>query len=137
MDGKRFPATAVAIGESQLLILPRTEFLSLMESSSEFSSIIMSRMCGLLRDRTDTVQILATPSAEHRVAGVLLKLAGEVGRNEIKKISHRRQDIAEMAGLSTETTIRSIRKLADKGFLKIVQGKIHLETAEHLRDFLR
>ena len=28
-------------------------------------------------------------------------------------------------------------QLADKGFLKIVQGKIHLETAEHLRDFLR
>ncbi len=137
MDGKRFPATAVAIGESQLLILPRTEFLGLMESSSEFSSIIMSRMCGLLRDRTDTVQILATPSAEHRVAGVLLKLAGEVRSNEIKKISHRRQDIAEMAGLSTETTIRAIRKLADRGFLKIVQGKVHLETAEHLRDFLR
>ncbi len=137
LDGKRFPATAVAIGESQLLMLPRKDFLGLMESSKAFSSIIMSRMCGLLRDRADTVQILATPSAEHRVASVLLRLAGEVKSSEARKISHRRQDIAEMSGLSTETTIRAIRKLADKGFLNIVQGKIYLETVEHLRDFLQ
>lgn len=137
LDGKRFPATAVAMAESQLLMLPRKEFLGLMESSDEFSSIIMTRMCGLLRDRTDTVQILATPSAEHRVASTILRLAGEIKENEITRISHRRQDIAEMSGLTTETTIRAIRKLADKGILKIVHGKIHLETDEHLRDFLR
>lgn len=137
LDGKRFPATAVAISETQLLMLPRREFLDLMESSVEFSSIIMARMCGLLRDRTDTVQILATPSAEHRVASVILKLACDVKVSGTKKILHRRQDIAEMSGLTIETTIRAIRKLAEKGLLKIVRGKIHLETDEYLRDFLR
>lgn len=137
LDGKRFPATAVSIGESQLLILPRKEFLNLMESSNEFSSIIMGRMCGILRDRADTVQILATPSAEHRVASVLLRLAEKIEGNQVKKITHRRQDIAEMSGLTTETTIRAIRKLADKGLLKISGGKILLETTEHLRAFIR
>ena len=137
LDGKRFPATAVAIEESQLLLLPRPDFLDLMKSSNEFSSIVMSRMCGILRDRADTVQILATPSAEHRVASVLLRLAGEVKDNEIKKISHRRQDIAEMSGLSLETTIRVIRKLEDRGYLKIIRGRIFLETTEHLRQFVR
>lgn len=137
LDGKRFPATAVSIGESQLLMLPRKEFLNLMESSKTFSSVIMSRMCGILRDRADTVQILATPSAEHRVASVLLRLAEKIEGNQVKKITHRRQDIAEMSGLTTETTIRAIRKLADKGLLKITGGKILLETTEHLREFIR
>jgi CRP-like cAMP-binding protein len=137
MDGKRFPATAVAVEKSEVLLLPRPDFLALMQSSNEFSSIVMSRMCGILRDRTDTVQILATSSAERRVATVLLRLAGEVKDGEVKKISHRRQDIAEMAGLSLETTIRMVRKLEERGFLKIIRGRIVLETTEHLRQFTR
>lgn len=137
MDGKRFPATAVAMEDTQLLLLPRKDFLDMMGSSSEFSSIVMGRMCGILRDRAETVQILATPSAEHRVATVLLKLSGEMNGDKVKKITHRRQDIAEMSGLSLETTIRVIRKLAAKGYFQIVRGRIILESDERLRRLLR
>jgi len=137
LDGKRFPATAVSIGESELLILPRRDFLNLMETAKGFSSVIMGRMCRILRDRADTAQIFATPSAEHRVAAVLLQLGDRLGMDQSKVISHRRQDIAEMSGLTTETAIRAIRKLADKGLLRIAGGKIVLETTEPLREFIR
>ncbi len=137
MDGKRFPATAVAIEKSDLLLIPREEFLELMRSSPEFSSAIMSRMCGILRDRVDTVQILATSSAEQRVANVLLRLAGDIQNDGVKKITYRRQDIAEMAGLSLETTIRVIRKLAAKECLSIVGGRIILETTDSLRELVQ
>lgn len=137
LDGKRFPATAVAMEESKLLLLPQNEFRLLMASSPEFSAAIMERMCGLLRQRTETVQILATPSAEHRVAGVLIRLAGEINNGEKMKISHRRQDIAEMAGLTIETTIRSIRKLADRGLVDIVHGKIHIDSVVPLQRFIK
>lgn len=137
LDGKRFPASAVVMEESEVLLLPRDDFLALMGTSSEFSSIVMGRMCGILRDRADTVQILATPSAEHRVASVLLRIGGEIENNVIKRVPYRRQDIAEMSGLSLETTIRVIRKLADKGYFKIVRGRILLETTDHLRNFVR
>jgi CRP/FNR family cyclic AMP-dependent transcriptional regulator len=137
LDGKQFPATAVSIKESQLLLIPRDDFLGLMQTSIEFSAAIVNRMCGLLRARAETVQILATPSAEHRVAGVILQLAGEANGEKATRITHRRQDIAEMAGLTLETTIRSIRKLADRGYLRIVRGKIVLDTTEHLKEFVR
>lgn len=137
MDGKRFPATAVAIEKTDLLLIPREEFLELMRSSTEFSSAIMTRMCGILRERVDTVQILATSSAEQRVASVLLRLADDNQDDEVKKIKYRRQDIAEMAGLSLETTIRVIRKLADKDCLSIVGGRIILETTDPLRALVR
>ncbi len=137
LDGKRFPATAVAMVDSEVLLLPRKDFLALMEASSEFSSVVMGRMCGILRDRTDTVQIMATPSAEQRVANVLLLLAGEVNGGDVKKITHRRKDIAEMAGLSLETTIRVVRKLTTKGCFKIVRGRIIVESAEPLRKLVR
>lgn len=137
LDGKQFPATAVALTDCRILKVPRPQFLELLGSSPEFSAMIMERMCGILRDRSETVRILASPSAEHRVAGVLLRLSGTIAEGEAKKIAMRRQDIAEMAGLTTEATIRAIRRLADKNLLKIVSGKIYLESQEPLKNFLK
>jgi CRP-like cAMP-binding protein len=51
-------------------------------------------------------------------------------------ISLRRQDIAEMAALTSETTIRAIRKLAAKNLIKIERGKIIIGDAERLRAYL-
>jgi CRP-like cAMP-binding protein len=137
MDGKQFPATAVAIDSCVLLLLPRDKFLALMSSSSEFSAAIIGRMCGILRQRADTVQILATSSAEQRVASVIIRLAEELNGDGINKIPHRRQDIAEMAGLTLETTIRVIRKMAEKGCFTIVGGRIMIGTTEPLHKLIR
>ena len=90
----------------------------------------------MLRDKTATIQNLATASPEHRVSNVLLRLAEKEEPETTVKISLRRQDIAEIAGLTTETTIRVIRRLAEKELVKIVRGKIILEHPERLRRFL-
>lgn len=136
LDGKRFPATAIAKEKTQLIILPRPVFLKLMNESSEFSSILMERMCGLLRNHTATVQILATSSAEHRVGSVLLRLADGKNGGGSFEIPFRRQEIAEMSGLTIETTIRSVRKLEKQGYLKIVKRKIVLEDTGPLKKML-
>lgn len=133
MDGKNYPATCVALNNTKLLILPRPNFLKLMQESSEFSAIVIEKMCVLLRDTAETINNLATSSPEQRIGNVLLRLAN----NKPTKINLRRQDIADMAGLTTETTIRVVKKLAEKNLLKIIKGKIILEQPELLRDFLR
>ncbi len=137
LDGKKFPATAIAMDNSSLLFLPRREFLNLMKESSEFSQAVTNTMCGLLRQRTQTVQILAITSSEQRIASILLRLAQENGEKMPLKITLRRQDIAEMSGLTLETTIRTIRSLAKKEIVNIVHGKIIIKDAETIEEFLR
>jgi CRP/FNR family transcriptional regulator len=122
--------------ETTLLLLYRKDFLRLLKESSEFSFAVIAWMCEMLREKTATIKNLATASPEQRVGNVLLRLAEKEGAESQFKIPLRRQDIAEMAGLTTETTIRVIRKLADKNLVKIVHGKIILERAEPLRRFL-
>ena len=137
LDGKTFPATAVAMEKTQLLILPRPVFMDLMKESSDFSAVLTTRMCGLLRNRTSTVQILAMSSADNRVANGLLNLANRCNANCPLEISFRRQEIAEMSGLTIESAIRSVRKLEKRGYLKIVNRKIILETIEPLKKLLQ
>lgn len=132
LDGKQFPASAIAMIDSHLLIIPRAKFLSLKDEYPEFSSFILERMCGLLREHSKTIEILATSSAEQRVAATLLKIAATSPSNGIIKITHRRQDIAEMSGLTIESTIRSIRRMAQKGIFEIVHGKIHIADLDRL-----
>lgn len=134
-DGGCYPSTAIAMEETKLLLLSREDFLQILKESSEFSFAVIDWMCGMLREKTATIQNLAMASPEHRVGNVLLRLAEKETENT-GKISLRRQDIAEMSGLTTETTIRVIRKLAEKDLLKIVHGKIILEHPEQLRDYL-
>jgi CRP/FNR family transcriptional regulator len=137
IDGDPLPATAVAMGDVQLLLLARRNFLELMKESAEFSEVILSRMCGILRNRAKTVQILSTPSAEHRIGRTLLQLAEPESKFDRPiEIRLRRRDIAEMSGLTTETTIRTIGHLADKGLVKIIRRKIVIEDVEALRSFL-
>lgn len=135
-DGAPYPSTAVAMEETTLLLLYRKDFLRLLRESSEFSFAVIAWMCEMLREKTATIKNLATASPEQRVGNVLLRLAEKDGAENQVKISLRRQDIAEMAGLTTETTIRVIRKLAEKELVRIERGKIILEEAERLRRFL-
>lgn len=132
LDGKRFPATAVAMEESELRFMPRADFKSLMDRSPEFSAVILEQMCGILRQKADTVRILATPSAEQRIAGVLIGIVGNIDNTGPRRIDHRRQDIADMAGLTIETTIRSIRRMAAREMFRIVHGKIYIDSLEPL-----
>jgi len=132
IDGKKYPAAAIAMKKTQLLLLSRPEFLQLINESSEFAFAVIEWMSAMLREKTATIQNLATASPEHRVGNVLLKVAkGEPGFPV--RISLRREDIANMAGLTTETTIRVIRKLAKKGVLNIDHGKIIIDDDSNLK----
>ncbi len=107
----------------------------MLDESQEFSKFVMSRMSGLLRETTRAIKNLATASPEARLASILLWLAEKEDSDPPVTISIRRQDIAQIAGLATETTIRAIRKLADDGFIKIVRGKVVIEDPVRLRRY--
>lgn len=136
-DGGPFPASAVAIEDSRLLQISRGEFLTLLSESPEFAYAVIAWTCEMLREKTSIIRNLATASPEHRVGNVLVKLAESQDLGFPLKIAVRRQDIAEMASLTTETTIRVIRRFAELGLVRIVHGKIFIDEIGPLREFLR
>jgi CRP-like cAMP-binding protein len=90
----------------------------------------------MLRQKTGLIQTLAGGSAEQRIAGVLIRLFDAEGVPPPVKIKLRREDIARMSGLTTETTIRTIRHLADRGDISIERGKIVIDATAPLKRYL-
>ena len=136
-DGKRYPSSAIAMETTRLLLIHRPDFLTLLRESSEFAFAVIEWMSEMLREKTATIQNLATPSPEHRVGTVLLKLAEPQERKLPVRITLRREDIGRIAGLTTETTIRVVRRFAEKELLRIEHGKIFIDDTEPLRRFVR
>lgn len=136
-DGAPYPSTAIALEKTELLLLRRKDFLRLLKESSEFSFAVIGWMCEMLREKSATIQNLATSSPEHRAGNILVRAAEKNGdESGAIKISLLRRDIAEMAGLTTETTIRAIRRLAAKNLVRIERGKIIIDDIASLREFL-
>ncbi len=137
LDGRNYPATAIAMEDTKILLVYKTEFFKLLDESDEFSDFIMSRMSSLMREIASSMENLAVASPEKRIGKILIKISEKESQNGTAKINLRRQDIAEMAGLTTETTIRTVKKLADKNLIKIVLGKIYVEDKERLIAYLQ
>lgn len=133
LDGKEFPATAVTMEPTRLLLISRDRFLELLNESNQFAVLIMRRMGEILRDRGDKISLLSRSSAEQRIARVLVSLADRDRSPFPKRIRLRRQDIAEMAGITLESTIRTIRRLKERKMLSIERGKIIVSEIEELR----
>lgn len=122
-DGAPYPSTAIALEKTELLLLHRKDFLRLLKESAEFSFAVIGWMCEMLRDKSATIQNLATSSPVHRAGNILGRAAEKNGsENGAIKISLLRRDIAEMAGLTVETWRNTIaggtRKNKDQRLLK-------------------
>ena len=136
-DGEPYPSSAFAVEKSVLLRIERDDFLRILRDSPEFAFAVIDWMCEMLREKTSIIRNLAITSSERRVAGVVMKLAGDGGPDLPVRITVRRQDIAEMASVSTETAIRVVRRLADRGLVRIERGKIIIDELGPLRVFLQ
>lgn len=136
-DGKTYPATAIAMEPACLLLIQRSDLLEFIRTSPEFAVAVIEWMCEMLREKTSTIQNLAKSSPSSRIAHVLIRLAENHHDSFPVKIKVRRQEIAEMAGLTTETAIRVIRRFADDGLLRIEHGKIVLDSTDGLLRSIR
>jgi CRP/FNR family transcriptional regulator len=136
-DGEPYPSTAIATERTELLQIKRNDFLKLISESPEFAFQVIAWTCEMLREKTSMIRTLSTASPEHRVGRILLKLVAESSTGSPVRIGIRRQDIAEMAGITTETSIRVIRRFADQGLVRIVRGKIIIDAIEPIQKLLR
>ncbi len=135
-DGAPYPSTAIAVEKTELLQVTRSDFLAILRDSPEFAFEVIGWTCEMLREKTSMIRTLATASPEHRVGRVLIKLVENAEMLPFR-VPVRRQDIAEMASLTTETTIRVIRRFAEQGLLRIEHGKIFIDSLEPLQQLLR
>jgi CRP/FNR family transcriptional regulator, nitrogen oxide reductase regulator len=120
------PATARTLTAAQTLSFPSETYARLITQHPAIAQNLI-RMLGARLHSVMALQVLAGERVERRLAHILLKLASRAGRVEpgggvLITIPLTRQDLAEMAGTTLETTIRTLSRFRAQGWLETRRG---------------
>lgn len=128
LGGGEYPCHSVAETDVTVVALPMRDFMILLGKYPEFASGIVNQLSQRLRQSKD-MQAFGQESVEKRILHVLVNLAGQFGNT----IPLTRREIAEMAGTTVETSIRTFSKLEEAGLVSSSRGRIIVWGIEDLQ----
>lgn len=111
-----------ALTDCTILSLPKTEFLNAIERDNELKDQVFQAYMAHYTSATMHIYALEHSHAQEKLVYILQYLVarfGEKQSNGLTKIALRlsHQDIAEMVGLTRETTAVELHRLKDKGLI--------------------
>lgn len=123
-----YPANAVAVADSELIIITKDKFFELLKTNSDISLAIIKNLSQRLYYKSVMAAEISSQDPEHRV---LRLIDYSIEQLNFKKeeagflINFTRQQIGDLTGLRVETVIRAIKSLEKKGDLKIINRKVY------------
>lgn len=135
-NGIPYPATAIAMEPTSLLLLPRRDYFDLLERRPDLARAVIRELTKLVVSMMRKLQELRSQRIETRIAKLFLTLADRMGRDapegvEIPlKLS--RQEVAEMVGTTVETAIRVMSRWGREGVLVTGEHRFVIPSRERL-----
>ena len=127
LDRQPYPVDAIAAVDSIVVRIPQEAFHQAMERSPVFTQHTLCLFCDRLRQVEDKGCMVYEP-AEQRLAQVLLGLSKKFGAT----IPLTRQELAEIAGTTHETTIRTLSRFKRQGLIRSIRGTTTILNAQQL-----
>ena len=128
-ENKPYPASAQAAVQTKVLGIRRQDLLSFLTHHPEVALRIINVLGQRLRDAQGRLRDLAGERVEQRLARTLLMLCSKLGST----LPFTREEIADMAGTTTETTIRWMSRLKEGGIIRSSRGKTIILDEAKLR----
>ena len=129
LGGGEYPCSSVAESDVTVVSLPMKDFMVLLTRYPEISTALVAHISQRLR-QSKNMQTFEQESVEKRILHVLLNLVGEFGNT----IPLTRREIAEMAGTTVETSIRTFSRFEEEGLVSTTRGRITLKSTKDLND---
>lgn len=122
LDGKPRSADVTTLDPSELLVLRRQDFLTVIQKHSAIPVHLMITLASRLRKSDRQIVGLALLGISERICSVLLSIAEEEGVETDEGIVIKKrpthQVIAAMSGTARETITRVMRRLSDEGYIR-------------------
>ncbi len=126
---------ATAVGDVEVLLLPRPAFDKLMERA-DFARAIATLLAGRIRLLYGIVEDATLRSTRARVARRLLLLAhgdATMSPQMRARVPVSQEGLAMMLGITRQTLSKELRMLADRGIVELGYGYIEVVSTEGLR----
>jgi len=133
-----YPAAAVALEPTTLLVLPRRDWFELLDRNPDFARAIIRELTRLVLGLTRKLDEMRGQTVETRIAQLFLTLAERIGR-ETKEglevpIQLTRQEVADLVGTTVESAIRVLSRWGREGVLVTGEKRFVIPVRERLRE---
>lgn len=125
---QKYPANAIAVEKSEIFVLPKENFMKLLEENPKVSIKVIENLAQRLYYKSVMAAEISTHEPEHRVLKLIDHGIAYFNFQKDKNgylINFTRQQIGDLTGLRVETVIRTIKALEKKGELKIINRKVY------------
>lgn len=128
-----FPYSAKAYIDSEIMQIDVKIFKQIISQNAAFAKEIIDILSA------NSVQIygrffcLTHKQAYGRLADIILCLANRIFKQENFELPLSRKDIAELAGMSSETVVRMLKKFNEEGLIKMEGKKLEMIDVERLQ----
>lgn len=126
---------ATAVNKMQVCFIPKHEIVRDLQQNHEFSMSFLRNMALTLKTNNNTIVEMAQKTVKQRLAHALLYLFEEFGTDEdgALNIHLTREDIANIIGTATETTIRLLSGFKKKGLIQLKNKAIFVLDKNELK----
>lgn len=136
LDGLPRTASAVAIEQSKLIVIPRSQFLSHLEQDPELSRDLMKLLCERLRWVSNLLEESAFLAGPARVAKRLSSLAETYGRplpSGDTELVISQAELGQFLGMSRQIINQYLRNWESKGWVILKRGRILVHDVIELK----
>lgn len=126
--GLHYPANAITLSKSTLIRVPKEDFEKLLLSHQEVHWELTKMLSARLYYKAIMANGITSNSAEEAILSLLDYIKYNVYNESTPfacRIDLTRKNIAGLAGLTIETTIRKIKEMEARKELKIIDGKVY------------
>ena len=134
LEENKHTDVAVALEDAEVCLIPKEDFYALVYKNAEVSRKFIKMLSDDLRDKEEQLLKFAYNSVRKKVADALITLHDRY-KNEGDKnftISISREDLANLAGIATESTIRTLSDFKDEKLIEIHVSKITILNYDKL-----
>ncbi len=134
LEETSYSESAVALEDSEIYLIPRDDFFSLIYKNSDVSKKFIKILSDNLHEKEEQLIKLAYNSVRKRVAEALVTLKSRYHKDETKNfnINISREDLGSIAGTSTESAIRTLSDFKEERLVEINGGNITIVNFEKL-----
>ncbi len=135
LKDEEYSDSAISVVETKLDLIPKEEFFSLIRNKREIANEFIKLLSMEVIDKEEELLNLAYNSVKKRVADSLLKYFDKYSEEFTKGLQIPREDLANIAGTSTESVIRTLSEFKKDGLISTEGKTIYILKNEELSNY--
>lgn len=138
IDGGPYPASAIAVEDSTLLLVGKQDFQALCLAHPQVGLKVLRVVGSRLRRLVGIIEELSFTTVRHRLAAYLFRLSQNSGRRTaegtVVSLPVNNQELAAQIGTVRELVSRNLSRLQAEGLLRIDGREVTLRNLEALEE---